>query len=191
VISAPAALTAEAHNNVTPQNTNSNRMNSQLLQEQRQQARARTARKLLGRTHDRAIRDAQKTVTAPTFVCQVAGRLPSCCDPSRPRRPFVAACSRSRCEERQLHVLIIHQRGVRLQHQEALVNIRFVSSMTDDDENRFAALLLKAMDELLSRLPIVYHVRIDTTTGSVLQRSRAVAALPAENIDESILRDVV
>lgn len=71
------------------------------------------------------------------------------------------------------------------------MNIRFVSSMTDDDENRFAALLLKAMDELLSRLPIVYHVRIDTTTGSVLQRSRAVAALPAENIDESILRDVV
>ena len=53
------------------------------------------------------------------------------------------------------------------------MNIRFISSMTNDDENRFATAVLNAMDDLLGRLPVVYHVRIDTTGGIVLQRSRA------------------
>ena len=61
------------------------------------------------------------------------------------------------------------------------MNIRFVSSMTNDDENRFATALLNAIDDLLVRLPVVYHVRIDTAGGTVLQRSRA--AIEAAEVD--------
>ena len=67
------------------------------------------------------------------------------------------------------------------------MNIRFISSMTNDDENRFAGVLLNAMDELLRKLPIVYHVRIDTTGGGVLQRSRAVAVTPAESVEREVV----
>ena len=63
------------------------------------------------------------------------------------------------------------------------MNIRFISSMTNDDEHRFASAVMNAVDELLRHRPIVYYVRIDTTGGSVLQRSRAVAAVPAERVE--------
>jgi len=54
------------------------------------------------------------------------------------------------------------------------VDIRLVSSLTVDDEDRFASVLLNAMDDLLSQLSVAYHLRINTTGGTVLQRSRAV-----------------
>ena len=66
------------------------------------------------------------------------------------------------------------------------MNIRFISSMTNDDETRFASALLNAMDELLRHLPIVYHVRIDTTAGSMLQRSRAVTVAPGESVEREV-----
>jgi len=78
---------------------------------------------------------------------------------------------------------LIRYRPFRSQHAEGFVNIRFISSMTNDDENRFASALLNAMDELLRRLPIVYHVRIDTTAGGVLQRSRAITLPPGESVE--------
>ena len=53
------------------------------------------------------------------------------------------------------------------------VDIRLVSSLTDDDEDRFASVLMKAMDDLLCQLSVAYHLRIDTTGGTVLQRSRS------------------
>jgi hypothetical protein len=53
------------------------------------------------------------------------------------------------------------------------VDIRLVSSLTDDDEDRFASVLLSTMDDLLSQMAVAYHVRIDTTAGTVLQRTRA------------------
>ena len=67
------------------------------------------------------------------------------------------------------------------------MDIRFISSMTNDDENRFASVLMNAMDELLRHLPIVYHVRIDTTAGGVLQRSRAVAVEPGEVAEREVM----
>jgi hypothetical protein len=70
---------------------------------------------------------------------------------------------------------------------EDFVNIRFISSMTNDDETRFASALLNAMDELLRNLPIVYHVRIDTTAGSMLQRSRAVTVPPGEHVEREVV----
>jgi hypothetical protein len=69
---------------------------------------------------------------------------------------------------------VIRQRGPAEHHLEDFVHIRLISSMTNDDESRFATVLLKAMDELLSKLPVVYHVRIDTSTGRVFQRSRVI-----------------
>jgi len=53
------------------------------------------------------------------------------------------------------------------------VDIRLISSLTDDDEDRFASVLMKAMDDLLCQLSVAYHLRIDTTGGTVLQRSRS------------------
>ena len=53
------------------------------------------------------------------------------------------------------------------------MDIRLVSSLTDDDEDRFASVLLNAMDDLLSQLAVAYHLSINTTGGTVLQRTRA------------------
>jgi hypothetical protein len=58
------------------------------------------------------------------------------------------------------------------------VDIRFISSLTDHDEDRFAPVVLKAMVDLLSKTPITYVVRIETTDGKVFQRSRTVAEVP-------------
>jgi hypothetical protein len=51
------------------------------------------------------------------------------------------------------------------------VNIRFISTLTADDENQFAPGLLKAISALLDRLPIAYTVRIETTGAQVFQHS--------------------
>jgi hypothetical protein len=51
------------------------------------------------------------------------------------------------------------------------MNIRFVSTLTADDENQLAPGLLKAIAALLDQLPIAYTVRIETTGAQVLQHS--------------------
>jgi hypothetical protein len=51
------------------------------------------------------------------------------------------------------------------------VNIHVISSLTDDDEDRFAPVLLKALAQLLKAMPITYSVRIETQ-GKTLHRSR-------------------
>jgi hypothetical protein len=55
------------------------------------------------------------------------------------------------------------------------MDIRFVSSLTAEDENLFAPALLKAVGALLDQLPIAYTVRIETTGAQVFQHSHAVA----------------
>ena len=55
------------------------------------------------------------------------------------------------------------------------MDIRLVSSFTDDDEDRFAGVLLNTMSDLLSTIPIAYSVRIETAGGKVLHHSRADA----------------
>ena len=53
------------------------------------------------------------------------------------------------------------------------MDIRFVSSLTPDDENLFAPALLKAVGALLDQLPIAYTMRIETTGAQVYQHTHA------------------
>jgi hypothetical protein len=51
------------------------------------------------------------------------------------------------------------------------MEIRFVSSLTPDDESLFAPALLKAIGALLDQMPIAYTVRIETTGAQVFQHT--------------------
>jgi hypothetical protein len=53
------------------------------------------------------------------------------------------------------------------------MDIRFVSSLTPEDENLFAPALLKAVGALLDQLPIAYTMRIETTGAQVFQHTHA------------------
>ena len=53
------------------------------------------------------------------------------------------------------------------------MDIRFVSSLTSEDEKLFAPALLKAVAALLDQLPIAYTVRIETTGAEVFQHAHA------------------
>ena len=53
------------------------------------------------------------------------------------------------------------------------MEIRFVSSLTAEDENSFAPALLKAVSAVLDQLPIAYTVRIETTGAQVFQHTHA------------------
>ena len=52
------------------------------------------------------------------------------------------------------------------------MDIRFISSLTDHDEDRFAPIVLWALADLLSKIPVTYVVRIETADGRIFQRSR-------------------
>jgi hypothetical protein len=56
------------------------------------------------------------------------------------------------------------------------MDIRFVSSLTPEDENLFAPALLKAVGALMDLLPIAYTLRIETTGAQIFQHSHAAAA---------------
>ena len=51
------------------------------------------------------------------------------------------------------------------------MDIRFVSSLTADDEDVFAPALLKAVSALLDMLPIAYTIRIETAGSLVFQHT--------------------
>jgi hypothetical protein len=51
------------------------------------------------------------------------------------------------------------------------MNIRFTSSLTPDDENLIAPVILRALSAILSVMPIAYNVRIDTADSKVYQLS--------------------
>lgn len=51
------------------------------------------------------------------------------------------------------------------------MDIRFVSSLTAEDENLIAPALLKAVGALLDQFPIAYTVRIETTGAQVFQHT--------------------
>lgn len=55
------------------------------------------------------------------------------------------------------------------------MEIRFISTLTAEDENLFAPALLRAFGALLDQLPIVYTIRIETTGAQVFQHSHAAA----------------
>ena len=56
------------------------------------------------------------------------------------------------------------------------MDIRFISSLTSEDEKLFAPALLKAVAALLDQLPIAYTVRIETTGADVFQHAHAANA---------------
>ena len=51
------------------------------------------------------------------------------------------------------------------------MEIRLVSTLTAEDEDRVADALLTALAELLDSLPIAYALQIDTMGSKLLQRS--------------------
>ena len=55
------------------------------------------------------------------------------------------------------------------------MEIRFISSLTAEDENSFAPALLKAVGALLDQLPIAYTMRIETTGAQVFQHTHALS----------------
>ena len=55
------------------------------------------------------------------------------------------------------------------------MEIRFVSSLTADDENFFAPALVKALSAIMDQLPIAYTLRIETTGAQVFQHTHAGA----------------
>jgi hypothetical protein len=55
------------------------------------------------------------------------------------------------------------------------MEIRFISSLTAEDENMFAPALLKAVGALLDQLPIAYTMRIETTGAQVFQHSHSLS----------------
>ena len=62
------------------------------------------------------------------------------------------------------------------------MEIRFISTLTAEDENLFAPALLRAFGALLDQLPIVYTIRIETTGAQVFQHSHAAPAEQVGNI---------
>jgi hypothetical protein len=64
------------------------------------------------------------------------------------------------------------------------MNIRFTSSLTPEDENAFAPVLVKALSGILDLLPIAYVIRIDTSDAKVYQHVGNGAGLrqPAEPV---------
>lgn len=53
------------------------------------------------------------------------------------------------------------------------MDIRFVSSLTPDDEDRLAPGLVNALGQLLDALPLVYTLRVETSNGKVFQHTHA------------------
>ena len=62
------------------------------------------------------------------------------------------------------------------------VEIQFISSLTADDEKRLAPGLLDLVCAILDELPVAYTLRIRTTTGETIQRTKA-EALPPDATD--------
>ena len=56
------------------------------------------------------------------------------------------------------------------------MEIRFVSSLTPEDESAFAPVLLKALGALLDQTPLAYTLRIQTSGMQVFQHSNPSAA---------------
>jgi hypothetical protein len=51
------------------------------------------------------------------------------------------------------------------------MDIRFISTLTAEDEETFAPALLQAIGSILDRLPIAYTVRIETTGARTFQHT--------------------
>jgi len=59
------------------------------------------------------------------------------------------------------------------------MDIRFISSLTADDEDVFAPAVLKAVSALLDQLPIAYTMRIETSGAQVYQHTHVAPEPPS------------
>jgi len=57
--------------------------------------------------------------------------------------------------------------------------IRFISSLTPEDEDRLAPGVLNALGLLLDQMPLAYNLRIEATSGRVFQHAHADASASA------------
>jgi hypothetical protein len=55
------------------------------------------------------------------------------------------------------------------------MDIHFISTLTPEDEDRYAPMVLAAVRALLDQMPISYAVRIVTANGTALQHTKADA----------------
>ena len=62
-------------------------------------------------------------------------------------------------------------RGMSLAQIWIRMDIRFISSLTAEDENVFAPALLKAVGAILDQFPIAYTLRVETTGAQVFQHT--------------------
>lgn len=53
------------------------------------------------------------------------------------------------------------------------MDIHFVSTLTPEDEDRYAPMVLAAVKAILEPMPITYAVRIVTTNGMAVQHTKA------------------
>jgi hypothetical protein len=60
------------------------------------------------------------------------------------------------------------------------MEIRFISSLTAQDEEQFAPAVLQALSSFLDQLPIAYTMRIETMGGRVFQHTHAAQATHGE-----------
>lgn len=67
---------------------------------------------------------------------------------------------------------VIFTRGTTLALYLGLVNIRFTSTLTPEDENSIAPALLRALSSILDLMPIAYVIRIEASDAQVYQHSR-------------------
>lgn len=63
------------------------------------------------------------------------------------------------------------------------MDIRFISSLTPDDENRLAPGLLTAIAAVLDRLPLAYTLRFETTAGLSFQHVHTPEPVPDEGAE--------
>ena len=60
------------------------------------------------------------------------------------------------------------------------MDIHFVSTLTPEDEDRYAPMVLAAVKAILEPMPITYAVRVVTTNGLAVQHTKAdLIDLPA------------
>ena len=53
------------------------------------------------------------------------------------------------------------------------MDIHFISTLTPEDEDRYAPMVLAAIKALLEQMPISYAVRVVTANGTALQHTKA------------------
>jgi hypothetical protein len=69
------------------------------------------------------------------------------------------------------------------------MDIQLVSTLTSDDEEQVADVLLTAFNRLLENLPIAYLLRVTTTSGTTLQRSNLDASSTEDTRKSSIANE--